>query len=116
MGKVERISETIIKLKSFLVNKVNAVGIMTSQLKQENIDKMRSKNNETIDVTAGGDSAETTRTPDEVIGLFSTKIERSNGQIKLYNIASRHHDTFQDFYVGCDLGIGNFYSKPELNE
>ena len=116
MGKVERISETIIKLKSFLVNKVNAVGIMTSQLKQEHIDKMRSKNNETIDVTAGGDSAETTRTPDEVIGLFSTKIERSNGQIKLYNIASRHHDTFQDFYVGCDLGIGNFYSKPELNE
>lgn len=116
MGKVERISEVIIKLKRLLANKIPAVGIMTSQMKQDYIDKLRSKPNETIDVTAGGDSSETIRTPDEVIGLFSSKLERASGQMKIYNVASRHHDAFQDFYIGCDLGIGNFYSKPELNE
>lgn len=116
MGKVERISETIIKLKRLLANKIPAVGIMTSQMKQEYIDRLRSKPNETIDVTAGGESSETIRTPDEIIGLFSNKLERSNGQMKIYNVASRHHDAFQDFYIGCDLGIGHFYSKPELNE
>ena len=37
-------------------------------------------------------------------------------QLKASNVASRHHETFPDFYMGCDLAIGNFYSNPELNE
>lgn len=115
-GKVERISEGIVKLKNLISTKLNCLCIMTAQIKQEHIDKLRAKPNETIDITAGGESAEVIRTPDEVIGLFSSKLERSNGQMKLSNVASRHHETFSDFYVGCDLAIGNFYSNPELNE
>jgi hypothetical protein len=115
-GKVERVSEGIVRLKNLISTKLNCLCIMTAQIKQEHIDKLRSKPNETIDVTAGGDSAEVTRTPDDVIGLFSSKLERSNGQMKMSNIASRHHEAFPDFYVGCDLAIGNFFSNPELNE
>lgn len=117
-GKVERISEGYMLLKDFVANKINGgvLCLVTAQLKQESIDKLRAKPNETIDVTAGGESAETIRTPDEIIGLFSSKIERINGQMKIYNVASRHHETFQDFFVGCNLASGDFYSKPELNE
>ena len=115
-GKVERISETMVKLKHSISTKFNCLCIMTSQIKQEHIDKLRNKPNETIDITAGSDSSEVIKTPDEVIGLFSSKLERSNGQIKVSNTASRHHETFPDFYVGCDLAIGHFFSRPELNE
>lgn len=115
-GKVERISEGIVRLKNLISTKLNCLCIMTAQIKQEHIDKLRSKPNETIDVTAGGESSEVIRTPDEVIGLFSSKLERSNGQMKASNVASRHHETFLDFYMGCDLAIGHFFSNPELNE
>lgn len=117
-GKTERISEGYMLLKDFVANRVpgGVLCLVTAQLKQDSIDKLRAKPNETIDVTAGGESAETIRTPDEVIGLFSSKLERLNGQMKIYNVASRHHEPFQDFFVGCDLASGNFYSKPELNE
>lgn len=117
-NKVERISEGYMLLKDFVANRLpnGVLCLVTAQLKQDAIDKLRARPNETIDVTAGGESAETIRTPDEIIGLFSSKIERTNGQMKIYNVASRHHEPFQDFFIGCNLASGDFYSKPELNE
>lgn len=117
LGKVARISDGYMYLKDYVANKMKkkALCVVTAQLKQEVIDFIRKNPNETLDVTAGGESAETIRTPDEVIGLFSSKKERAAGQMKMYSIASRHSEDFDDFYIGCQLGCGYFFSKPELN-
>lgn len=117
-AKPQAISEAYMGIKDYVSHKMNrkALCIVTAQLKQDIVDFLRKNPSETIDVTAGGESAETIRTPDEVIGLFSTKNERSLGQMKVYDVASRHHETFDDLYIGCELGCAYFYSKPELNE
>ena len=117
-NKPQCISEAYMSLKDYVANKMTrkALCIVTAQLKQDVVDFLRKNPGETIDVTAGGESAETIRTPDEIIGLFSSKNERSLGQMKIYNVASRHHETFEDFYIGCELGCGYFFSKSELNE
>ena len=116
-GKVERISEGYTLLKSYVTSKMKrkALCILTAQLKQEVVDTLRKNPKETIDVTAGGESAETIRTPDYVIGLFSTKNERNLGQMKIYDVAVRHGASFDDCYIGCQLGCGYFYSDPSLN-
>lgn len=117
-NKVQCLSETYMTLKDYITNKMTrkALCIVTAQLKQETVDFLRKNPGETMDVTSGGESAETIRTPDEIIGLFSTKNERNLGQMKIYHVASRHNDTFEDCYIGCELGCGYFYSKSELNE
>ena len=114
-GKVERISEAYMETKNFLANrlKVPALGIMPAQLKQEVVDFLRRNPDETIDVTAGGESAETVRTPDEVIGLFSSKEERDNNIMKIYSVASRHNGSFQDFQARCYLECCFFLSQDE---
>lgn len=115
---VECISSGYMLLKNFIANRIKK-GVLcfcTAQMKQTAIDNLRKNPTETIDVTAGGGSAETIRTPDEVIGLFSSKNERNQGQMKIYSVASRHHANFEDFYIGCDLQCGLFFSNPELNE
>jgi len=116
-GRADRVSEAYLKLKDFVANQlvIPALALLPTQMKQDVVDKLRNKPDETIDVTAGGESAETIRTPDEVIGLFSDKKERSSGQMKIYSVASRHSGNFDDFYVGCELGCCYFFSKPELN-
>lgn len=114
-GKVERISEAYMKTKDFLANRLKrpALGIMPAQLKQEVVDFLRRNPEETIDVTAGGESAETVRTPDEVIGLFSSKEERDNNIMKIYSVASRHNGSFQDFQAKCYLECCFFTSQDE---
>lgn len=114
-GKVERISEAYMETKNFLANrlKVPALGIMPAQLKQEVVDFLRRNPEETIDVTAGGESAETVRTPDEVVGLFSSKEERDNNIMKIYSVASRHNGSFQDFQARCYLECCYFLSQDE---
>lgn len=114
-GKVERISEAYMTMKDFLANKLKqpALGIMPSQLKQEVVDYLRSHPQETIDVTAGGESAETIRTPDETIGLFSSKEERDSNMMKIYSVASRHNGSFQDFTARCYLGCCFFLSEED---
>lgn len=114
-GKVERISEAYMETKNFLANRLKrpALGIMPAQLKQDVVDFLRRNPDETIDVTAGGESAETVRTPDEVIGLFSSKEERDNNIMKIYSVASRHNGSFQDFQARCYLECCYFLSQDE---
>lgn len=114
-GKVERISEAYMETKNFLANrlKVPALGIMPAQLKQDVVDFLRRNPEETIDVTAGGESAETIRTPDESIGLFSSKEERDNNIMKIYSVASRHNGSFQDFQAKCYLECCFFLSQED---
>lgn len=114
-GKVERISEAYMETKNFLANRLKrpALGIMPAQLKQDVVDFLRRNPDETIDVTAGGESAETVRTPDETIGLFSSKEERDNNIMKFYSVASRHNGSFQDFQARCYLECCYFVSQDE---
>lgn len=116
-GKTERISEGYMELKNLIANQlpIKPVAILPTQLKQDVVDLLRRNPDETIDVTAGGESAETVRSPDEVIGLFSSKQERRNNQMRIYSVASRHGENFEDFSVGCELGCCYFYSNPDLN-
>lgn len=114
-GKVERISQAYMETKNFLANtlKIPALGIMPAQLKQDVVDNLRRNPDETIDVTAGGESSETVRTPDEVIGLFSSKEERDNNIMKIYSVASRHNGSFKDFQAKCYLDCCYFTSSDE---
>ena len=117
-GKVERISEAYMVLKSFVANKLKrpALALIPAQLKQDVVDYLRKNPDETLDVTAGGESAETIRTPDEVIGLFSTKEERAAGMMKIYSVASRHSGNFDDFTVKSDFQACHFFSgAADLN-
>lgn len=116
--KVDRISEGYMKLKDFITNKLDtkALALLPAQLKQEVVDYLRRNPEDTIDVTAGGESAETIRSADEVIGLFSTKEERASNRMKIYHVASRHSGNFPDFTAWCELNCCYFESNPELNE
>lgn len=118
MGKVERISQAYQELKLAIANrfKRKVLAVMPAQLKQSVVDFLRSNPGETIDVTSGGESAETIRTPDEVIGLFSSKEERSTNMVHMYSVASRHNADFQDFVVGAELGCCYFESNSGLNK
>lgn len=117
-NKPERISEGYMLLKNFITNKlkVPAIAILPAQLKQSTVDYLRNNPDETIDITAGAESADTIRSPDEIIGLFSTKEERAAGIMRVYSVGSRHSGTFEDCAVGCELGSCYFYSEPGLNK
>lgn len=111
--KTDRISSSYMELKSFISNtlKKPALAIVPAQLKQDVVDYLRSHPNETIDVTSGGESAETIRSPDEVIGLFSSKEERAGGFMKIYSVASRHSSNFDDFQIRTSLKCCHFYDE-----
>lgn len=117
-GKVERISEAYMLLKDYITNKMTrkALAIIPCQMKQDVVDFLRKNPGETIDVTAGAESAETIRSPDEVIGIFSNKEERMAGLIKLYSVASRHSGSFEDFFARAEYECCNFYSDAKLNQ
>ena len=74
---------------------------------------LRRNPDETIDITAGAETAETIRTPDEIWGLFSTKEERDNNMMKIYSIASRHNGSFPDFVARCYLECCFFTSQDD---
>ena len=117
-NKVDRISTAYMQCKDFITNKLprKALAIMPAQLKQDTVDYLRRNPSETMDVTAGGESAETIRSADEVIGIFSTKEERSSNRIRLYSVASRHSESFDDFYAHAELGCCYFESDSSLND
>lgn len=105
IGKVERISDAYKNLLNFINHGLRkpVLAIIPAQLKQDYVDFLRRNPDETIDVTAGGESAETERTPDDVIGLFSNKDERANNIMHIYSVASRHNGNFPDFQAKCYL-------------
>lgn len=117
-GKVERVGEAYILLKDYITNKmkIKAVALLPAQLKQTTIDMIRKNPEDTIDVTGGGESADTIRQPDAVIGIFSSKEEREHGLIKLYSVANRHGRDFRDFYVRANLGCCYLESDSSLND
>ena len=114
--KVDRVSTAYIALKDYIANKMEkkALAIIPAQLKQEVIDSLRRNPGDTIDITAGGESSETIRSADEVIGLFSSKEERNLNQMKMYSVASRHSGNFPDFTAGCMLGCCYFHDRTDL--
>ena len=116
-GKVERIGDAYTKLKAFISNglPIPPCCIVPAQLKQKAVDELRSHPDADIDVTAGGESAETIRTPDLTIGVFSTKEEREAGRQRFYCVASRHGSPFRNFYARADFGCCYYESDEELN-
>lgn len=118
MGKTEYLSKAFMNFKNYVANKmkVPALCLVTAQYKQDVIDFIRKNPNAEIDVTAGGETAESIRTPDDVIGLFSNALERENRMMRVHDIASRSNGHFESFYMGCALGCAKFWSAPELNE
>lgn len=115
-GKVERISEAYMETKNFLENRLKrpALGLMPAQLKQDVVDYLRRNGDDAdMDVTSGGESSETIRTPDETIGLFSNKIERENNMMKVYSVASRHNGSFENFQMRCYLECCYFLSQDD---
>ena len=116
--KVDRISNAYMSLKDYITNKMprKALAIIPAQLKQDVVDYLRRNPEDTIDVTAGGESAETIRSADEVIGLFSNKEERASQRMKIYSVASRHSGNFDDFTAHCELGCCYFESDSSLND
>ena len=114
-GKVETISRAYMECKNFITNvlPVPALGIMPAQLKQEVVNELRSGKTEIIDVTAGGESAETIRSADEAIGLFSDESERRSNIMKFYSVASRHNENFPKFQARCYLECCYFMSEND---
>ena len=103
-SKSERISESYMVLKDFIRNKHKIFAVMPCQVKQEVIKRLRDKPDEDMDVTAGGESAETIRTPDYVLGIFATPEEKRNMKCKMYCVATRHSRSFETFEAHADYG------------
>lgn len=114
--KVDRIGTAYTLLKDYISNKMEkkALALVPAQLKQDVIDSLRRNPGDTIDITAGGESSETIRSADEVIGLFSSKEERNLNQMKIYSVASRHSGNFPDFTAGCMLGCCYFKDRLDI--
>ena len=115
--KAERIGECYTILKNFINNRLprKALAIVTAQLKQTVVDELRANPTMELTETAGGESAETIRTPDYVICIVSTKEERRNQLAKLQDVAVRHTDTFKPFYLRAEYGSCYFSSDAGLN-
>lgn len=107
-SKSERISDSYMRLKDFVENKHKLLGLLPCQLKQEAIKRLRDKPDEDLDVTAGGESAETIRTPDYVLGIFATPEEKRNAKCKFYCVATRHSQSFETFEAHADYGACYF--------
>ena len=117
-SKTDTAAEAYTILKHYVSYELadKALALVTCQLKQTVIDELRNNPASEIDVTAGGVTAETIRTPDFVVCLTSTKEERKQGQVRMNDVASRHSESFNNFYMGADLGCSYFYSDPGLNQ
>jgi len=112
-GKVERISEAYMMLKAYVANGMRrpALLLASAQLKQAVVDALRKNPGDTMEITSGGESAETIRTPDIVVGLFSTKEEQAANIAHLYNVASRHSAAFDDMTIRTELQCCYFYEE-----
>ena len=104
VSKSERISDCYIRFKDYVQHKRNVLGIVPCQLKQESIKALKGHADATLDETSGGESSETIRTPDYVIGIYASDEERAESRQRIYCVANRHGASFQMFYAHMDFG------------
>jgi hypothetical protein len=116
MDKYVGIGYTIKALKSYLSNhrRGKCAGAMSAQFKQHIIEQIRKNPEKEIGTDAGGDSAESIRTPDYVWGVFSTESERAANRQAFYGIASRHSQLPRVVNVGMDYGAKHMYSLENI--
>ena len=112
--KSEYLSSAYILLKNYIEHELNprAACIATAQFKQEAINEARNKTEITFDETSGGETAETIRTPDNVLGIFSTPEQRDSQYTSIYHIASRHSEQFKPVQVRALFSHAQFFSQP----
>lgn len=112
--KTEYLSSAYILLKDYIEHKLDPAPacIATAQFKQETIKDAKNSVDITFDETSGGETAETIRTPDDVIGIFGTPMQRDSGYTTLYHIASRHTELFKKVEVRAIFGNAYFASQP----
>lgn len=110
--KTEYLSSAYISLKDYVEHKLNPAPacIATAQFKQEAIKDARNSVDATFDETSGGETAETIRTPDDVIGIFGTPAQRDIQYTTIYHIASRHTELFKKVDVHALFGNTYFQS------
>ena len=108
--KSEYLSSAYILLKNYVEHKLDVppVCIATAQFKQEAIKEARNSVEITFDETSGGETAETIRTPDEVIGIFGTPSQKDGGRVTLHHIATRHSAQFPKSDVKANYGAALF--------
>lgn len=114
-NKPEAISKAYMETKQTIEYglPVPAVAICTAQMKQTTIDELRRNPDSDIDVTAGGESAETIRTPDFTLGLFSTKEELKADIMKMFAVAQRHSESFDNFTARGLMDCCYFMSEED---
>lgn len=84
--------------------------IATAQFKQEAIKDARKQVAINFDETSGGETAETLRTPDEVLGIFSTPAQRDVGMTTIHHIASRHSELFKPLDARMEYKMARLFS------
>jgi hypothetical protein len=110
--KVDYLSSAYILLKDYVEHKLDPppVCIATAQFKQEAIKEAHNTVDVSFDETSGGETAETMRTPDEVIGIFGTPQQKAFNRTTLHHIASRHSALFPKTLVRVNFGSALFES------
>lgn len=111
--KAEYLSSAYIMLKDYIEHKLTPAPacIATAQFKQEAIKDARNSVDATFDETSGGETAETIRTPDNVLGVFGTPSQRDSGYTTIHHIASRHSELFKKVEVRAVFGNAQFYKE-----
>lgn len=114
--KVERLADAYMQTKAFIKNglRTPVFAICTAQLKPAVVDYLRQHPEETLTETAGAETSETTKTPDDIFGLFSTKEERDSDIMRIYDIAARHSAAFKDFSARCFMDSAFFMSEGDI--
>ena len=112
--KTEYLSSAYVLLKDYVEHKLNPAPacIVTAQFKQEAIKDARNSVDVVFDETSGGETAETVRTPDDVIGVFGTPAQRDNQYTTIHHIASRHSELFKKVDVHALFG-NTYFSSAE---
>ena len=111
--KSEYLSSAYVLLKDYVEHKLDPAPacITTAQFKQESIKDARNSVDAVFDETSGGETAETIRTPDDVLGIFGTPLQRDSGFTTIHHIASRHTELFKKVDVRVIFGNAYFTTK-----
>jgi archaellum biogenesis ATPase FlaH len=113
--KVEYLSSAFMQLKDYGAHKLAPAPciITTAQIKQEAIKEARNSVEITFDETSGGETAETIRTPNEVIAIFGTPNQKEVNRSSLHHVATRHATQFKSFELQAIFKHAVFKSLRE---